>query len=96
MSMTFRTRSGEPPTAGDVGERIFDHWEPSGNSPYLTDGVKLYRYIGGVPHERGEIVALEDCESLKILLFDLDELRTLRLRSVIPADGEREEGAAAG
>jgi hypothetical protein len=95
MSMRFRTRGGQPPRGRDHDDTIFDHWEPSGSSPYVTDGVKLYRYLGGVPYQRGEIVALEDCESLKILLFSLDELRALGLRSVDPAHTELQGAAAA-
>ncbi|MGZ4187876.1 MAG: hypothetical protein ACXVVQ_22850 [Solirubrobacteraceae bacterium] len=65
---------------------VFDHWEP--DSPYLTNGTNLYRYVGGVPSGTGELVALEDCTSLKILLFDLDELRTLALRPVAATANE--------
>ena len=81
MSMPFRRGDGQPIQARGDGDKIFDHWEPSG-SPYLTDGVNLFRYVGGVPQGRSELVALENCRSLEIQLFALDELRTLGLRSV--------------
>jgi hypothetical protein len=96
MSMLFRTRIGEPRQSGVDDDTIFDHWEPRGGSPYLTDGVRLYRYVGGVPRKRGELVALEDCASLKILLFEPDELRALTLRSVVPADREQDGEARPG
>jgi len=70
-------------------DKLFDHWEP--DTPYLTDGTSLYRYVGGVPSGSSELIALEDCKSLKIMLFDLDELRALRLRPVAgPAATESE------
>jgi len=71
---------------------MFDHWEPYG-SPYLTDGVKLYRYVGGLPSQRSEIVALEDCRSLKILLLSLDELRALDLRTLELGSGDSDPRA---
>ncbi len=80
MSMLFRARTSDPPQAADDADKVLDHWEP--DSPYLTDGMNLYRYVGGVPSGTGEIVALENCQSLKIVLFDLDELRALGLRAV--------------
>jgi hypothetical protein len=76
----FRSRSDHGSDATEDRDMVFDHWEP--DSPYLTDGTTLYRYVGGVPSGTGELVALEDCTSLKILLFDLDELRALALRPV--------------
>ena len=85
MSKLFRARSGAPQAVHDAG--VFDHWEPS-DSPYLSDGVNLYRYVGGVPHGSSELVVLEDCRSLKLLLFTLDELRGLGLRSVNSVAGE--------
>jgi hypothetical protein len=79
--MSFRARSGDFQPADDACP--FDHWEPT--SPYLTDGRTLYRYVGGVPHGMSELVALEDCQSGKIMLFSLDELRGLELRDVDPS-----------
>ncbi len=86
MSILSRRRSESPDTAGNPAAP-FEHWEPSG-SPYLTDGVNLYRYAGGVPHGTSQLVALEDCRSLKLLLFSHDELRAQGMRSVDSADGE--------
>jgi hypothetical protein len=47
MSTFFRTRSGGPQAVDDAC-MAFDHWKPCG-SPYLSDAVNLYRYVGGVP-----------------------------------------------
>ncbi len=68
--------------AARILDRLLDQWwEP--DTPYLTDGTKLYRYVGASVSNTGEqLVGLEDCQSLKILLFDLDELHALRLRPV--------------
>ena len=93
MSMPFRTGGGELPPARDDADKIFDHWEPSGTA-YLTDGVNLFRYVGGVPNGRSELPALEHCRSLKILLFSLDELRALGSRSVDSGAKEREKPAS--
>jgi hypothetical protein len=54
------------------------------DTPYLTDGTKLYRYVGAaVSNTAEQLIGLEDCQSLEILLFDLEELRAHRLRPVI-------------
>ena len=82
MSMPFgRTRRHPSEAAHDL-DTLLDHWwEP--DTPYLTDGTSLYRFVGAAPGNTGEeLIGLEDCRSLKILLFDLDELRALRLRPV--------------
>ncbi len=93
MSMPFRTGGGELPQARDDADKIFDHWEPSGTA-YLTDGVNLFRYVGGVPNGRSELVALEHCRSLNILVFSLDDLRALGLRSVDSAAAKERETPA--
>jgi hypothetical protein len=91
MSVSSPARSGHFQAADD--RCPFDHWEPT--SPYLTDGRTLYRYVGGVPSGTGELVALEDCYSTKLMLFSLDELRALKLRDVDPAASESGPGASA-
>jgi hypothetical protein len=56
-----------------------DCWINGGSqtTPYLTDGTKLYRYVGAaVSNTAEQLIALEDCQSLKILDFDLDEPRS--------------------
>ena len=71
-----------PSDAARILDRLLDQWwEPE--TPYLTDGIKLYRYAGAaVSNTAEQLIQLEDCQSLEILLFDLDELRALRLRPV--------------
>ena len=71
-----------PSDAARILDRLLDQWwEP--DTPYLTDGTSLYRYVGAaVSNTCEQLISLEDCQSLKILLFDLDELRPLRLRPV--------------
>ena len=88
MSKASPTTSGHFQPAGD--DFPFGHWEPT--SSYLTDGRTMYRYVGGVPNGTGELVALEDCRSLKLMLFSLDELRALGLRDVDPATSESRSG----
>ena len=85
--MSFRARRVTPPLAADDVGNILEHWAPSG-SPYLTNGINLYRYVGGVPSGTSELVALEECRSLKIQLFSLAELRALCLRAVAPASSD--------
>ena len=72
-----------PSDAARILDRLFEQWwEPE--TPYLTDGTKLYRYAGAaVSNTAEQLIQLEDCESLELLLFDLDELRALGLRPVV-------------
>jgi hypothetical protein len=65
---------------------------PVENSPitsgrYLTDGERLYRNLGSVDGSH-ELVGLEDCSSLDVLLACSAELRDGALQVVepIPAD----------
>ena len=82
MSMLFgRSGCDHSKAARDLNNLLDHWWEP--DTPYLTDGTSLYRYVGAAVSNTGEqLIGLEDCQSLKILLFDLDELRALRLRPV--------------
>jgi hypothetical protein len=52
-------------------------------SSYLTDGVRLYRFLGIMSAER--LAEIEDCGSLQIMLVPVDELLQSALRAVIPA-----------
>jgi hypothetical protein len=52
---------------------------------YLTDGVFLYRVVGLVAGERGEIVELEDCYWLDVVRAPVMALHERRLRVVTPA-----------
>ena len=53
-------------------------------SRYLTDGVNLYRYVGTIPSSMGHMIGLENCHTLDLTLWPVDELRALRLRGVTP------------
>ena len=78
--MRSEGQSGTPRLA-DSGV-ITDHaGEPS---PYLTDGVNLYRYLGTIPSSMGQMIGLENCHSLDLTLWPVAELRALRLRGVTP------------
>jgi hypothetical protein len=82
MSMPPRRKGWDSSDAARILDRLLDEWwEP--DTPYLTDGTKLYRYVGAAVSNTGEqLIALEDSQSLEMLDFDLDELRALRLRPV--------------
>jgi hypothetical protein len=57
-------------------------------SRYLTDGVNLYRFLGAITSGMGQMIGLENCRSLDVMLLPIGELRARRLRAVIPARGE--------
>ena len=83
LSQTERT-SGVPPVAesGTAAERA----DQPGR--YLTDGINLYRCLGTIASGPGQLVGLEDCRSLEVVLVPVGDLRARRLRCVVPADGE--------
>jgi len=72
------------PLVADSGV-ITDH--PSKPSPYLTDGVNLYRYVGTFPSPMGDIIGLENCRSLEVTLWPIGDLRGQQLRTITPAAG---------
>jgi hypothetical protein len=74
-------RSTHP--AGEDPADSRDHGRHAGR--YLTDGVELYRSLGPITPGRSEMIGLENCRSLDIILIAVDELRQRRLRPVIPA-----------
>ena len=82
VAMLFQVRARDPiPAVGD-GEAVVDY---AGHpSRYLTDGFSLYRFVG----EIGQLLALEDCWTLEVVLLAIGDLRTLRLRAVVPAGAE--------
>ena len=59
---------------------------------YLTDGVNLYRSLGAIAAGMGQMVGLENCRSLDVVLLPIGELRTRGLRAVIPADDATAKG----
>ncbi len=55
-------------------------------SRYLTDGVQLYRSLGSIASRAGELVGVENCRSLDIMLMPVDELRRRQFRAVAIGD----------
>ncbi|HUO71815.1 MAG TPA: hypothetical protein VMU39_13655 [Solirubrobacteraceae bacterium] len=49
---------------------------------YLTDGVNLYRFMGSMVSRAGEMVGIENCRSLDIMLVPAEELHRRRVRPV--------------
>ena len=83
MSLFFGAQgTGSHRLREDAGE-LSDHADLTGG--YLTDGIELYRSLGAVTHGSCEMIGLEDCRSLDVILVTADELRQRRLRPVIPA-----------
>jgi hypothetical protein len=76
MTTWFQTRSGDGhgATETDVGSG-----DRELENRYLTDGTNLYRYLGT---DSNGLLALENCRTLKAVLFSLDEIRGLGLRDV--------------
>jgi hypothetical protein len=93
MSILFRaddTRTtGAPVFAGDGA------CQADGAGLYLTDGVFLYRVVRVVGSGRGEMVELEDCYLLDVVLVPIGEVRARRLRVVTPAPVERQREVVA-
>ncbi len=58
---------------------------------YLTDGVNLFRYVGFFDSGVSRMIGLENCRTLTVLLLTTSELRTSRLRPVIPASDDAPE-----
>jgi len=86
MSTSSRRESTGVPWADADGDTVAD---VAGRAArYLTDGVDLYRFVGGIAGGTGEMVGLEDCRSLEVVLLSIEELRGRRLRAVTPASGE--------
>ncbi len=57
---------------------------PSAQSRYLTDGKNLYRFLGAFPGGTAEMIGLEDCRSLEVILLESGALENLALRQVAP------------
>ena len=54
-------------------------------SRYLTDGRNLFRCLGAIPGAMGQMVGLEDCRSLEVVLVPIGEVHARRLRAVVPS-----------
>lgn len=86
MAMLFQVRARDPITAVGGSEVVDDHAGHS--SRYLTDGVNLYRFVGEIASRTEQLIALEDCWTLEVVLLTIGELRTGRLLAVVPAGAE--------
>lgn len=84
--MLLGPRNSSPARSVPDANTIADHAGQTGC--YLTDGVNLYRCLGAIANRMGEMVGLEDCRSLEVMLLPAGELRARRLRAVNPAGGE--------
>ena len=86
MSWFFPTQStGSHQAAQDAGDPLDRDARTGG---YLTDGVELYRSLGAITLDPCQMIGLENCRSLDVILIAADELRRRRLhpvRPVIPA-----------
>jgi hypothetical protein len=52
---------------------------------YLTDGDGLYRMLGRVARGACELIGMENCRSLEIVLVPIADLRRGRMPAVAPA-----------
>ena len=83
MAMLFQVWGRDPVSAVDDVETVVGH---AGHpSRYLTDGVNLYRFVGEIGSGIGQLIGLEDCWSLEVVLLPIGDLRARRLRAVVPA-----------
>ena len=69
--------------AGEVAALVHDGGGGAGS--YMTDGLDLYRLLGpleaaGIPED---LVAIEDCHSLDVVVVEAGELARWQLRPVI-------------
>ena len=83
MSFLSRAaRSGTPSALPDAGAGCHDADQPG---RYLTDGVNLYRHLGAISSGMGQMVGLENCRTLDVLLLPIGELHARPLRPVTPS-----------
>ncbi|MGZ4183283.1 MAG: hypothetical protein ACXVUL_21695 [Solirubrobacteraceae bacterium] len=85
MSWFFPTQSTGSHQAGeDASDALDQDVQPGG---YFTDGVELYRSLGAITLGPCQMIGLENCRSLDVILIAADELRRRQhpVRPVIPA-----------
>jgi hypothetical protein len=80
MSISFRGRNTSVAAAGSGRAATCSPAALRGR--YLTDGVKLYRWLGAAHTVRGRVIGLEDCLSLEVSWLPYAEIYTWRLRRV--------------
>jgi hypothetical protein len=69
MSTLFSTGAGDAQTAAELDGRP---------GQYLTDGANLYLLLDTVHGGLGEMISLEDCRSLEVMLLPVGVLHALR------------------
>jgi hypothetical protein len=87
MSSFFPAQSGDSHPVKSEAGAAFDAELRAGR--YLTDGVELYRSLGPIRLGPPELVGLENCRSLEVVVIAADELHGDRLRDVTPASARR-------
>lgn len=83
MSFLPRTATSatRPPVVPRTGTLRDDAEQPG---RYLTDGISLYRHVGIVSSGMGQMVGLENCRTLDVVLLPIGELHRRHLRPVTP------------
>jgi hypothetical protein len=81
MFSLFRAQAAPSPPGAGTATMAAER--PPEVSRYLTDGLELYRFLGPVAHGAGEeLVAIENCRSLDVMLVPVGDLQGAQLRSV--------------
>ena len=93
MSSASETKSDGRPHGYAGGGAVAKHARQPDH--YLTDGVNLYRSLGALASAMGQMVGLENCRSLDVLLLPIGQLCTCGLRVVIPDDEQSSSGRGA-
>ncbi len=77
-----------PPLIGEIADEVAALARDDGGAgQYATDGLGLYRMLGPLeaPGVSDEIVALEDCLTLELVLISRETLASWGLRPIGPA-----------
>lgn len=90
MSWFFAAQSRSSHQASEDAGDDPNHGRHAGR--YLTDGVALYRSLGPITLGPSEMIGLENCRSLDIILIAVDELRQRQLRPVMPSSAVVSKG----
>ena len=88
MSWLLAAQSRDSHSADDQTTEASDHDHQAGC--YLTDGANLYGSLGLLTLGPPQMVGLEDCRSLDVILISADELHARRPRRVFPASAGSE------
>jgi hypothetical protein len=80
MSWSFTAQSRAIHPAGQHAGETPD--QRGGAGVYLTDGIELYRSLGAIGPGPCQMIGLENCRSLDVVLIAVDEVHRRRLRPV--------------